>query len=137
MRFTAGTTAEGKPAVYLRGAFVRASGTAENASNTAALLNQTLGFLLDERTIRAELACIFLNAGEKEPKGTTIPHTATLTVHDVEVSGDVNEAGDAALNWTPDLLNAIGEQLREQLGERCLEEKSESDFAEAKRQEGL
>lgn len=119
MRFTAGTTAEGKPAVYLGGAFVMHTPSREVAASAAEFMNGGLSAMLaDCRLVLPELACIFLNAGEgwigKQP--STIPHKANVYL-DIEASGDVDGRGDAAINWKPALLNAIGEQVREQLGD--------------------
>lgn len=85
----------------------------------ASTMNDSLKYLLDRNAGHTELACIFLNAGEgwigKEP--ATVQHKGTFDVHGIEVSGDVDEKADAALTWTPKMLDAIGEQLRESLGQ--------------------
>lgn len=136
MRFTVGTTAEGKPAVYLGGAFVRHAWTGGDAATLADEMNNALTTLLRCGIIRAELACIFLNAGEgwngKQPE--TVQYSGTFDVHEIAVDGEVDESGDAALTWTPAVLNAIGGQLREQLGESF---RNTEDFGEVRRQEGL
>jgi len=119
MRFTVGTTAEGKPAVYLGGVCVRVCADVGMSAAWKNDLNAAIDLLMNNGPVRTELACIFLNAGEgwigKEP--ATVQHSGTFDVHSIEVSGDVDAKADAALTWTPKMIDAIGEQLRESLGQ--------------------